>query len=164
MGLIPRLGRSAGGGNDNPLQYSCPGNYTDRGAWRATVHGCKESDTVEWLRTDTHTKSLTFCSFFQSTRTLAMLLIRVPRRHVGAWPAPRQGSLYFSRGKFHLSIDLAGSVCFLSLPKSLLTAAGGPQKRGCQEWVDSFIPGGLPDGSRLWGREKRADFHNTTEL
>ena len=29
---------SPGGGNSNPLQYSCLGNPTDRGAWRATVH------------------------------------------------------------------------------------------------------------------------------
>ena len=44
-GLIPRLGRSPGGGNSNPLQYSCLGNPMDRGAWRATVHGgLKESD------------------------------------------------------------------------------------------------------------------------
>ena len=32
-GLIPGLGRSPGGGNGNPLQYSCLGNPTDRGAW-----------------------------------------------------------------------------------------------------------------------------------
>ena len=38
QGLIPRLGRSPGGGNDNPLQYSCLGNPVDRGAWQATVH------------------------------------------------------------------------------------------------------------------------------
>ena len=31
--LIPGLGRSLGEGNDNPLQYSCPGNPMDRGAW-----------------------------------------------------------------------------------------------------------------------------------
>ena len=48
---IPRLGRSPGGGDGNPLQYSCLGNPLDRGAWRATVHGLKESDTT----TDTHT-------------------------------------------------------------------------------------------------------------
>ena len=36
------------GGNGNPLQYSCLGNPTDRGAWRATVHGVtRESDTTE---------------------------------------------------------------------------------------------------------------------
>ena len=30
--LIPGSGRSPGEGNDNPLQYSCPGNPMDRGA------------------------------------------------------------------------------------------------------------------------------------
>ena len=37
--LIPGSRRSPGGGNGNPLQYSCLENPTDRGAWRATVHG-----------------------------------------------------------------------------------------------------------------------------
>ena len=32
-GSIPRLGRSPGEGNGNPLQYSCLENPTDRGAW-----------------------------------------------------------------------------------------------------------------------------------
>ena len=45
VGLIPGLGRSTGGGNSNPLQYSCLGNPMDRGAWLATVYGVtKESD------------------------------------------------------------------------------------------------------------------------
>ena len=39
MGLIPGLGRSPGEGNGNPLQYSCLGNPTDRGAWWAIVYG-----------------------------------------------------------------------------------------------------------------------------
>ena len=34
----PRLGRSPGEGNGNPLQDSCLGNSMDRGVWRATVH------------------------------------------------------------------------------------------------------------------------------
>ena len=38
VGLIPGMGRSPGGGNGNPLQYSCLGNPMDRGAWWATVH------------------------------------------------------------------------------------------------------------------------------
>ena len=38
-GSIPGLGRSPGEGNGNPLQYSCLENSTERGAWRATVHG-----------------------------------------------------------------------------------------------------------------------------
>ena len=36
-GSDPGSGRSPGGGNDNPLQYSCLENPTDRGAWRDTI-------------------------------------------------------------------------------------------------------------------------------
>ena len=43
-GSIPGQGRSPGGGNGNPLQYSCLENPMARGAWRATVHGSQESD------------------------------------------------------------------------------------------------------------------------
>ena len=35
VGSIPRLGRSPGGGHDNPLQYSCLENPIDRGGWWA---------------------------------------------------------------------------------------------------------------------------------
>ena len=49
-GLTPGLGKTSGGGNCNPLQYSCLENSMDRGAWKATVHGAtKEWDTTEWL-------------------------------------------------------------------------------------------------------------------
>ena len=40
-GSIPGWGRSSGGGNGNPLQYSCLGNPMDRGAWWAAVHGVR---------------------------------------------------------------------------------------------------------------------------
>ena len=47
-GSVPGLGRSPGGGNGNPLQYSCLENPMDREAWRATVHvGHKESNTTK---------------------------------------------------------------------------------------------------------------------
>ena len=45
MNLIPGSGRSSGGGNGNPLQYSCLGNPMDRGAWWATVHGVAKNQT-----------------------------------------------------------------------------------------------------------------------
>ena len=45
MRLISRLGRFPGEGNGNLLQYSCLGNPTDRGAWRATIHGATKSQT-----------------------------------------------------------------------------------------------------------------------
>ena len=46
LGSIPGSGRSPGEGNGTPLQYSCLGNLTDRGAWGATVHGVSKS----WIR------------------------------------------------------------------------------------------------------------------
>ena len=45
MGSIPGSGRSLGGGNDDPLQYSCLGNPTHRGAWKATVQRVTKSQT-----------------------------------------------------------------------------------------------------------------------
>ena len=45
MGLIPGLGRSHGGENVYPLQYSCLENPMDRGAWKATVYDVAKSRT-----------------------------------------------------------------------------------------------------------------------
>ena len=53
-GSISGSGRSPGAGHDNPLQYSCLQNPTDRGAWEATVYGVAESQT--WLNAHTHTR------------------------------------------------------------------------------------------------------------
>ena len=47
VGSISWAGRSPGGGNGNPLQYSCLDNPMDKGAWRVMVHGLKESDMAE---------------------------------------------------------------------------------------------------------------------
>ena len=48
LGLIPGWGRSSAEGNGYPLQYSCPENSMDSGAWRATVHEVKKSQTEEY--------------------------------------------------------------------------------------------------------------------
>ena len=45
-GSIPGLGRSPGGENCYPLQYSCLENPMDRGVWQATVHGAAKS----WIK------------------------------------------------------------------------------------------------------------------
>ena len=47
-GSIPGFGRSPGGGNGKPLQYSCLKYPMDRGTWRATVHGVAESGN-DWV-------------------------------------------------------------------------------------------------------------------
>ena len=45
-GSIPKSGRSPGGGNGKPLQYSCLENPMDRGAWWTTVY----SVTKNWTQ------------------------------------------------------------------------------------------------------------------
>ena len=45
MGSVSGSIRSPGGGNGNPLQYSCLENPMNRGASRITVHGAKTSLT-----------------------------------------------------------------------------------------------------------------------
>ena len=42
---IPGSGESPGGGNGNPLKYSCLENPMDGGAWWAIVHGVTKSWT-----------------------------------------------------------------------------------------------------------------------
>ena len=45
LGSVPGLGRFPGGGYGKLLQYSCPENPMDRGAWQATVHGIAKRQT-----------------------------------------------------------------------------------------------------------------------
>ena len=53
---VPGLGRSPGEGNGNLLQYPCPENPMDRGAWWPTVHGVAEqSDTSWWVNSNNKT-------------------------------------------------------------------------------------------------------------
>ena len=53
VGLIPGSGKFPGGGNSNPLQYSCLTNSMDREAWQATVHGTTKNQTglSSWAHT-----------------------------------------------------------------------------------------------------------------
>ena len=54
LGSISGSGRFPGGGNGNLLQYSCLRRPTERGAWRATVHGvAKELGTNSQLNDNT---------------------------------------------------------------------------------------------------------------
>ena len=56
-GSNTELERFPGGGHDNPFQYSCLENPTDRGAWWATVYRVTKSWT--WLkRVNVHTRIL----------------------------------------------------------------------------------------------------------
>ena len=56
MGLISESGRSPGGGNGNPLQYSCLENPMDRGVRQGAVYkGHKELNMTEQLSFTTDT-------------------------------------------------------------------------------------------------------------
>ena len=59
-GSVPGLGRSPGGGHNNPLQYSFLENPMDRGAWRVRVHEVsKELDITSKLNSDKITATIT---------------------------------------------------------------------------------------------------------
>ena len=49
--LIPEWGRSRGGGNGSPLQYSCLENSMDSGTWRTIVQGITKGRTQQSTRT-----------------------------------------------------------------------------------------------------------------
>ena len=63
-GLIPGSGRSPGGGNGNPLQYSCLENPMDWGAWWTTVHGIAEFG----MTVNTHTQCLVITNMSKEKR------------------------------------------------------------------------------------------------
>ena len=59
MGSIPGSGRSPGGGNGNPLQFSCLENPMARGPWWAAAQGVTKSQT----QLNVHTLTLTYTTY-----------------------------------------------------------------------------------------------------
>ena len=55
LGSVPRLGRSPGGGHDNPLHILAWRIPRDRGSWQATVHRVTKSQHNSVTHTHTHT-------------------------------------------------------------------------------------------------------------
>ena len=80
VGSITGLGRSPGGGNDNPLQYSCLENYMSRGDWCYSPRSHKESDTTQRLTLlPLHIRSYLVPGTTSSLRTPSFDLI--PQHH-----------------------------------------------------------------------------------
>ena len=74
LGSILGLGRSPGEGNGNPLQYSCLGNFMDRGTWWASW----VSKTWTWLSNwDTHTSTY-FILSVSSVQSLSLIQLCNP--------------------------------------------------------------------------------------
>ena len=61
---FPELGRSPGGGNGYPLQYSCLENFIERGTRQATVLGVTKSQ----MQLSTH--KLILCCTTETNTTL----------------------------------------------------------------------------------------------
>ena len=65
-GSIPGLQRSPGGGNGNPLWYSCLENFMDRRAWPATVHGVAKNQ----IQLSMHTCSILLTQYLSAYKRL----------------------------------------------------------------------------------------------
>ena len=97
VGLISGLGRSPGGGNGNPLQYSSPESSMDREAWWATVYGVAKSQTQLSSLTITRASCCNCCSilptvqqFFHSSitflKTFSTLEVHSNPLSFSTWP------------------------------------------------------------------------------
>ena len=85
VGLIPGLESSSGGGHGNLLQYSCLENPTDRGAWRAVVHGVTKS----WTRLSTAQNMVVLLLVFKGISILSSIvatLIYIPTNSERGFP------------------------------------------------------------------------------
>ena len=113
LGLTSGLGRSPGGGNGNPLQYSCLEDPMDRGAWRATVH------RIAGVGHNLATKPLPPLSYWASQ--VALLVKNPPatagrRKRLGfdpwagkiPWRRKWQPTPVYLPGEFHGQRSLAG--------------------------------------------------------
>ena len=82
MGSIPGLGRSPGGKNGYPLQYSCLEYPMDRGAWKATVHGVTMGLTwLKWLGTHALTIVTQFLCLDKNCFQLSVILKKEHDEH-----------------------------------------------------------------------------------
>ena len=73
MSSIPESGRSPGGGNGNPLQYSFLENSMNRGAWWATV----QEVFTEWDTLGTHPHMQVICK--------QLAIVYKGLKHLGFW-------------------------------------------------------------------------------
>ena len=84
-GSVPGSGRPPGGGNGNPLQYSCLKNSTDKEPGGYSSWGHKELDTTEQLTrlniTESYSKILSWLECFLSLKTKPASQPQIP------WPS-----------------------------------------------------------------------------
>ena len=115
-GSIPVWERSPGGGNGNPLQYSCLENSMDREAWQVSVHGVLKSWTwfSDWACM--RASQISHWQNFMITERLGgtSLLIQWLRLYV-----PNAGDLGLVPGQGNRSHLLPLRVCMSQLKKKI---------------------------------------------
>ena len=147
LSSIPGLGRSPGGGHDNPLQFSGLQSTMDRGAWQATVHGITNSRTWlsgfhfhtfffhNWLRVwmPPTPPTITYTHTHTHTHTQLLLFFLSPGKKTwlisGLSLASVSGSLWTH------SLTWSGSP-------SLISGDDSPWR--CRGVCSSFFPGHFP--------------------
>ena len=116
MGSIPRLGRSPGEGNGNPLQYSFLENPMDRGAWQTTEHGVAKSWTWQsnWVHTHiyTHTpckKPLFLLDYSTDAHIVSSWITALMRVHTHTAPPTRNPFSYWIIALMQLFLSVASA-------------------------------------------------------
>ena len=82
---IPVSGRSPGGRNGNPLQYSCLENPMDRGACQATIHGVAKSWTGPPLLTCNYLKDRSFKCLVHLSSSMFRIISNIRRCSSVSW-------------------------------------------------------------------------------
>ena len=130
MGSTTGSGRSPGGGNGNPQQYSCLGNPVDRGARQGTVHGIAESDTAERVTQKAQSEP---CPGSAQKGFLDMVVLKILR-----WAIMDNKCLFWSQLQSDLP-GLPGGLRWGLLP--IAGAAGSVPGRGAKiphvSWPES---------------------------
>ena len=133
LGLIPGLGRSPGGGNGNPLQYSSPGNPMDRGrTWRAAVYGVSNSWT--WLSSSS--------SSLNAWWPVWLIALLIPwQAAAAATPTPSANTLFTRLGldTYVDSLSLYLDFNSLYLAASVMTTVP-TQRKSCPPCFNTTSP------------------------
>ena len=134
VGLISGSGRSPGGGHGKPLQYSCPENPLDRGAWRGYSPRGRRRVGHDWVTQHPHVQTHVLLSWPQSAHKCNCPLSQVAERH------PTHQSQNLSQTPISLSLTVrpwgsCGSLCVFQASVIPVSA----ERRSFQGWRDRTV-------------------------
>ena len=141
LGWIPRLGKSSGEGNGNPLQYSHLENPMDRGAWQSVVH------VMARVGHNLETKPLPSpLSFLILSIFFPMPLLDVSNLYNYLFPAYLYSIIFFIHFEVlaqvvNLHGQLASRLSFWQLNWSVLCRleSQDPEREGCLRLLENVV-------------------------